>query len=66
MATPIARNHCFNLSQLDIMKISETAPILQKPVFCITAPSINVIATVANKTVLPSEEISTASMPETL
>jgi hypothetical protein len=45
-----------------MIKISETAPILQKPVFCIAAPNKNVTTKVASKTVLLSEEISTASI----
>ena len=66
IATPMAKNHCFKRPQLDIIKISETAPMLQNPVFCITAPSKKVIAKVASKTDLLSEEISTASIIKSL
>jgi hypothetical protein len=45
-----------------MMKISETAPIVQKPVFCMTAPSTKVIANVAQSTDLLKELISTTSM----
>ncbi|WP_251375079.1 hypothetical protein [Polynucleobacter sp. MWH-UH35A] len=42
--------------------MSETAPMLQKPVFCITAPRKKVMAKVAQRTDLLKELISTTSM----
>jgi hypothetical protein len=44
------------------MKASETAPMVQNPVFCITIPKTKVIPNVDHKTILPKEAIATASI----
>jgi hypothetical protein len=45
-----------------MMNASEIAPMLQKPVFCIIAPSKKVMTKVAQRTDLLKELISTTSI----